>query len=106
MTEQTRAKVQAAMEAEDAAQPSKPTRVIRHQPVPVWTVEAEKHYSGPRRWDRDFEVRRYTDANYGDTVAVERQTRGSAGSETFYMDPEQARRLAYAILGATEWVDE
>ena len=79
-----------------------PTHVARPTPIATWRIDATR--SG-RHWAENFEVRRYTDARFGETVCIERRSESNGRLEQFHLSPDDAERIARAIDAARLWED-
>lgn len=76
-----------------------PTHVARPKPTATWKINAG---SDTRVWTDGFEVRRYSDGRFGETVSI---TSGDQRT-TFHASPAVASKLAAAIVAAAGWTDD
>jgi hypothetical protein len=75
----------------------KPTRVARPTPTACWDVEIQT--TAGDRWMEKVNVRRYTDAGYGQVVSVDQ------GNYSVRMTPATAKNVADALHAAAVWED-
>lgn len=75
-----------------------PTHVTRPKPSATWKINGG---TDTQVWTEGFEVQRYLNARYGETVAI---TSGNQ-TTTFYTSPTTASKLAAAIAAAARWTD-